>query len=265
MTRKKAKKNKRVKMSLPRKIVFVIAMMVFVGAAGVLANHYIEGWRAQKALTDLEPVNIQAEDLQTDKGIVIGKYAGLYTANPDIIGWIKIKGTRINYPVMQTQNDPEFYLRRNFKKEYSVSGTPFMDAMSDIFIPTCNWTIYGHHMKDGTMFKDLVKYADYEFYKKHKYIKFDTIYKGGQGTYEVVAAFYTQIYSSEDNVFKYYQYPGITTEAEFTEYVNGIKKMSEYNTGVEVQYGDQLITLSTCNYHVGDGKGRFAVVAKRIK
>lgn len=252
-------------MSLPRKIVFVIAMMVFVGAAGVLANHYIEGWRAQKALTGLEPVNVEAADLQTDKGIVIGKYAGLYTANPDIIGWIKIEDTHINYPVMQTQNDPEFYLRRNFEKEYSLSGTPFMDAASDIFIPTCNWTIYGHHMKDGTMFKDLVKYSDYDFYQEHKYITFDTIYEGGQGTYEVIAAFYAQVLDADSNAFKYYQYAGITTEAEFTEYVNGIKKMSEYNTGVEVQYGDQLITLSTCNYHVGDGKGRFAVVAKRIK
>lgn len=252
-------------MSLPRKIVFVIAMMVFVGAAGALANHYVEGWRAEKALSGLEPVNIEFEDLQTDKGIVAGKYAGLYTANPDIIGWLKIEDTHINYPVMQTQNDPEFYLRRNFEKEYSLSGTPFMDAASDIFVPTCNWTIYGHHMKDGTMFKDLVKYADYDFYQDHKYITFDTIYKGGQGTYEVVAAFYAEILDVNSKDFKYYQYAGITTEAQLKEYMTGVKNLSEYDTGVEVSYGDQLITLSTCNYHVGDGKGRFAVVAKKIK
>jgi sortase B len=240
-------------------------MMVFVGAAGVLANHYVEGWRAEKALSGLEPVNIEFEDLQTDKGIVAGKYAGLYTANPDIIGWLKIEDTHINYPVMQTQNDPEFYLRRDFKKEYSLSGTPFMDAASDIFVPTCNWMIYGHHMKDGTMFKDLVKYADYKFYQDHKYITFDTIYKDGQGTYEVVAAFYAEVLDAESNEFKYYQYAGITTETQLKEYVKGVKKMSEYDTGVNVAYGEQLITLSTCNYHVRDGKGRFAVVAKRIK
>ena len=70
---------------------------------------------------------------------------------------------------------------------------------------------------------------------------------------------------AEDNVFKYYQYAGITTEAQLMEYVAGVKKLSEYDTGVEVAYGDQLITLSTCSYHVGDGKGRFAVVAKKIK
>lgn len=252
-------------MSLPRKIIFIIALIVFVGAAGAIVEHYVAGWRAEKALTDLSALKVEAEDLQTDKGIVIGKYAGLYKANPDIIGWIEIEDTHINYPVMQTQNDPEFYLRRNFKKEYSLSGTPFMDAASDIFIPTSNWMIYGHHMKDGTMFKDIVKYADYGFYQDHKYIKFDTIYKGGQGTYEVVAAFYAQIYRPDEKVFKYYQYAGITTEDEFNEYIKGITNLSEYGTGVDVKYGDQLITLSTCNYHVGDGKGRFAVVAKRIK
>ena len=252
-------------MSLPRKIIFVIALMVFVASAGVIAEHYVSGWRAEKALTGLSALKVEGEDLQTDKGIVAGKYVGLYTTNPDIIGWIEIEDTHINYPVMQTQNNPEFYLRKNFDKEYSVSGVPFMDASSDIFIPTCNWMIYGHHMKDGTMFKDLVKYADRDFYEDHKYIKFDTIYKDGEGVYEVVAAFYSQIYTAEDNVFKYYQYAGITTEAELTTYVAGVKKLSEYDTGVEVQYGDQLITLSTCNYHVGDGKGRFAVVAKKIK
>lgn len=262
--KKKGEKRKREKMSLPRKIIFVISLMVFIGAAGAIVEHYVTGWRASKDLTDLSALKIEAEDLETDKGTVIGKYVGLYKANPDIIGWIQIEDTRINYPVMQTKAQPEYYLRRNFKKEYSVSGVPFMDANSDIFIPTCNWMIYGHHMKDGTMFKDLVKYADYDFYQEHKYIKFDTIYKGGQGTYEVIAAFYTQIYDADEKVFKYYQYTGITTEAELNEYVAGVKKLSEYNTGVDVQYGEQLITLSTCNYHVGDGKGRFAVVAKRI-
>ena len=252
-------------MSVPRKIIFVIALMVFVGAAGVLIEHYVTGWRAEKALTDLADLKTEQEDLVTEKGIVIGKYVELYKMNSDIIGWIKIEGTNINYPVMQTQDDPEFYLRRNFDKEYSISGTPFMDASSDIFIPTCNWMIYGHHMKDGTMFRDVTKYANRDFYEEHKIIEFDTIYKGGQGKYEVIAAFYAEIKNADDNSFKYYQYAGITTEESFNEYVAGVKAKSVYDTGVEAEYGDQLITLSTCNYHVGDGRGRFAVVAKRIE
>lgn len=260
------KKRKREKMSLPRKIVFVIALMVFVGAAGVILDHYVTGWRAEKALNDLEQYKVEQEDLRTEKGTVIGEYVNLYKQNPDIIGWIRIEGTNINYPVMQTQDDPEFYLRKDFKKEYSLSGTPFMDAASDIFIPTSNWTIYGHHMKDGTMFMDVTKYADYEFYEEHKIIEFDTIYRegGGKAKYEVLAAFYAEIKNVDEGGFKYYQYAGITTEKSFNEYVAGVKAESEYDTDVEAEYGDQLITLSTCNYHVGDGRGRFAVVAKRV-
>ena len=255
-------------MSLQRKIVFVLALMVFVGAAGVILDHYVTGWRAEKALNELEKYKVETQaDMETENGTVLGKYVELYKQNPDIIGWLKIGGTNINYPVMQTKNDPEFYLRRGFDKEYSLSGTPFMDASSDIFLPTCNWMIYGHHMKDGTMFRDVTKYADYDFYQDHKIIEFDTIYKEtGQGEYEIVAAFYAEIYDkNETDVFKYYQYAGIQTEASFNEYVAGVKAKSVYDTGVEVEYGDQLITLSTCNYHVDDGRGRFAVVAKKIE
>lgn len=260
-----SKKKKREKLSLQRKIIFVIAMMVFVGAAGVILDYYVTGWRAEKALTDLENMKVEQADLETEKGTVIGEYVDLYRENPDIIGWIKIEGTNINYPVMQTKDDPEFYLRRGFDAEYSLSGTPFLDAKSDIFEPTCNWVIYGHHMKDGTMFRDVTKYADYDFYEEHKIIEFDTIYKEtGQAEYEIVAAFYAEIKNVDEGGFKYYQYAGITTEESFNEYVEGVKEMSVYDTGVDAEYGDQLLTLSTCNYHVDDGRGRFAVVAKRI-
>lgn len=252
-------------MSTGRKIVFVISLMVFVGALGAIVNHYVKGWRAQQALIGLGELKTQQEDLVTDKGIVIGKYVNLYKKNPDIIGWLTIDGTHIDYPVMQTQDDPEFYLRRNFNKEYSISGVPFMDAYSDIFIPTSNWLIYGHHMKDGTMFQDLMQYADREFYEEHKTIKFDTIYKGGQGEYEVIAAFYSQIYPEDSRKFKYYTYADMTGEERFEQYIKGVKDLSEYDTGVDAEYGEQLITLSTCSYHVENKLGRFAVVAKRVK
>ncbi|MCQ4636613.1 class B sortase [Anaerovorax odorimutans] len=253
-------------MSTGRKIVFVIALMVFVGALGAILNHYVTGWRAEKALTDLAELKTdEQEDLVTDKGIVIGKYVDLYKKNSDIIGWLTVDGTRMDYPIMQTQNDPEFYLRRNFDKEYSISGVPFMDAQSDIFKPTANWMLYGHNMKDGTMFHDLLEFAEEDFYQQHKTIKFDTIYKGGQGEYQIVAAFYSQIYPEDKKVFKYYNYAGMTSKQQFNGFVKGVKGLSQYDTGVDAKYGDQLITLSTCSYHVPDKLGRFAVVAKRIK
>ena len=257
----KAKKRKRAPLSLGRKIVLVICMIVFLGSAGVLLDYYINGMREQSAFADLGKIDA-AEDLVTDKGTVIGKYAGLYKANDDIIGWVKIKDTKIDYPIMQTQDDPEHYLHLNFDEEYAASGTPFMDAGSDIFIPTSNFLIYGHNMKNGTMFHDLLKYESKEFYDKHKTFTFDTIYKGGQGEYQVIAAAYSKIYPKDSTKFKYYQYAGITTEDEFNKYVSGVKALSIYDTGVTAEYGDQLVTLSTCAYHTDDG--RFFVVAKRV-
>ena len=248
-------------MSLGRKIVLVICLIVFVGSAGVLIDYFLNGMREQNALEGLKDLQTGREDLVTDKGTVIGKYADLYLTNSDIIGWIKIEDTKVDYPVMQTKDDPEFYLHRGFSKEYTGSGVPFMDAASDIFIPTSNFLIYGHHMKNGTMFRDIEKYNDYDFYKDHKTFQFDTIYKGGQGTYEVIAAGYSQIYPKDSTEFKYYQYAGMTSQSDFNEYVKGVKALSEYDTGVVAEYGDQLVTLSTCAYQTEDG--RFFVVARR--
>ncbi len=257
----KAKKRKRAPLSLGRKIVLVICMIVFFGSAGVLLDYYINGMREENAFADLGKYEA-TEDLVTDKGTVIGKYAELYKTNNDIIGWVKIKDTKLDYPVMQTQDDPEHYLHLNFDEEYAASGTPFMDAGSDIFVPTSNFLIYGHNMKNGTMFHDLLKYESKEFYDEHKTFTFDTIYKGGQGEYQVIAAAYSKIYPKDSTKFKYYQYAGITTEAEFNEYVSGVKALSIYDTGVTAEYGDQLVTLSTCAYHTEEG--RFFVVAKRV-
>lgn len=250
-------------MSLGRKIIFVICLIVFVGSAGILLDYFLTGMREDSALKDLASMKMEREDLETDKGIVDGKYVDLYLANNDIIGWITVEGTGIDYPVMQTPDDPEYYLRRDFQGESSTGGTPFMDTGSDIFVPTSNFLIYGHNMKNGTMFHDLLEFKEREFYEEHKTFKFDTIYKDGQGTYEIIAAGYSQIYPKDSDAFKYYRYAGITSEAEFYEYVNGVKSLSSYNTGVAAEYGDQLVTLSTCAYHVEDG--RFFVVGKRIE
>lgn len=259
--RNKTHNGKRSPLGLGRKIILVLCIIIFVGSAGVLLDYYINGAREQRALNDLNDIKT-GEDLGTDKGTVVGEYSELYKVNNDIIGWVAIEDTKIDYPVMQTQSNPEYYLHRSFDKERSSAGTPFMDAGSDIFIPTSNFLVYGHNMKNGTMFHDLLKYESEGFYEKHKTFEFDTIYKGGQGEYQVIAAGYSKIYSKDSKKFKYYQYASITTESEFNEYVSGVKALSIYNTGVTAEYGDQLVTLSTCAYHTDEG--RFFVVAKRV-
>lgn len=247
-------------MGLIRKIILVICLIVFVGSGGFLAKYYIDAYRDMNALTSLGDMDM-LPDLETDKGTIIGKYVPIWKKNQDLIGWIRIEGTKVNFPVMQTPSNPEYYLRRDFEGKYSTGGVPFMDANSDIFIPTSNFLIYGHNMRNGTMFHDIVKYESEEFWQEHPTILFDTIYKGGQGTYAVVAAGYSHIYNEGEEGFRYYSYAGITSEEDFYEYVNGVKSESYYDTGNTPVYGDQLITLSTCT---NDNKeGRFYVVAVR--
>jgi sortase B len=239
-------KKKRQRMGPLRIAIFVFFLMVFLVSAGMLAKNYFEDQKAQSDFTEL---------------VVSGGYdlKALLEQNQDIIGWLQIKDTKINYPVMQTKNDPEFYLRRDFKKGKSVAGTPFLDAASDINEPTLNWVIYGHNIKSGIMFHDLLKYADKDFYEKHKTFTFDTI--NGTGTYEIVAVYYTQIYTTAYDGFKYYHYNDITSPELLKEFIAGSKSLSLYETGVTVE-NEQVLTLSTCAYQVEDG--RFVVVAKKI-
>jgi sortase B len=234
-------------MKIIRRIIFIIALLVFIGSAGYLGLHYFEGQQTENAF----------RQLTVDGGHDL---AALHEQNPDIVGWIKIDDTRVDYPVMWTPDDPEFYLRRNFQKEDSVAGTPFLDAASTM-PGSSNWLIYGHNMKNGTMFHDTLKYEDKAFYDGHKTIHFDTL--EGEGLYEIVAVCYTQIYEENAQVFKYYQYASIVDEASFDAYVQGVKALSIYDTGVTPVWGDQLITLSTCEYSVEDG--RFIIVARKVQ
>ena len=187
-----------------------------------------------------------------------GRYDELYEQNPDMFGWITIEGTRIDYPVMYTPDDPEYYLHRSFEKKYSVSGTPFMDAECE---EGCyNYIIYGHHMDHGSMFSALLNYKDEEFCKEHSRIIFDTIEEHGE--YEVIAAFSSKLLKkAEDGVFVWYNYTDLSNEEDFNVYIAGINSLKIYDTGVSAEFGDELITLSTCGKN---SSVRFTVVAKRV-
>lgn len=181
----------------------------------------------------------------------------------DIVGWIKVKGTRIDYPVMQTPKNPEFYLRRNFEKKYSIAGTPFLDAASDVD-KSKNFLIYGHNIKSGTMFHQLLRYEKQNFYNNHKTFTYDQLVRGQQvnGTYEVIAAFRTQIFPANSKAFKYNHYPLIIDQKKYERYVKDCISRSSVDTGKTADWDKQMVTLSTCAYHVENG--RFVVVGARI-
>ena len=184
----------------------------------------------------------------------------LKTENPDIVGWLEIKGTNVSYPVLQG-TDNEFYMTHNYKKEKSKNGSIFLSKDYDWNIPSTNLLIYGHNMQNGTMFEELLKYADYNFYVQHPIINFTTVDEDAE--YEIISVFKSRVYyKSEQNVFRYYYFINAETEDEYNEFVSNAKNSSLYNIDANSTYGDQLITLSTCSYHVKDG--RFAVVGRKI-
>ncbi len=185
------------------------------------------------------------------------KYRKALTANNDLVGWIFIDGTNINYPVMQTKNNPNYYLKHSFEKTYSNYGVPYVQEDCNIDLSD-NTVIYGHHMKNGTMFSDLKKFESETFYKQHSTIRFDTL--GGYGEYEIVSVFKTVAYSEQG--FQYNRFVNASQVTEFDDYVTKCKGLSLYDTGVTAQYGDKLVTLSTCEYSWQDG--RLVVVAKKV-
>lgn len=190
---------------------------------------------------------------------VLHKYEDLFNQNKSLIGWVKIADTVIDYPVMQTVNN-EYYLDHNFHQEYDRNGSIFLDAACSIYPRSTNLILYGHHMKSGSMFGSLQNYQSESYYEEHKIIEFDTIYE--VGTYEVMFVFRDKVYSQEDVNFKYYEFIDANSEEEFYSYMNEMAEASYYDTGVVAQYGDQLLTLSTCDYQ--QDNGRFVVVARRV-
>lgn len=192
---------------------------------------------------------------------VLPKYETLYEKNKNLIGWLKIADTDIDYPVMQSVNgNGDFYLNHDYDGNEDRNGTLFMDDECDPKVPSTNLIIYGHNMKSGRMFGNLTAYKSESFYEKHKKINFDTIYR--TGVYEVMYVFNTHIYSEAEITFKYYQFIEPNSEEEFDSAMKSMADMAMYDTGVTAKWGDELITLSTCDYDESDG--RFVVIAKRI-
>lgn len=201
-----------------------------------------------------------AEAQTADNQEVLDRYRELYDMNNDMVGWVTIDGTEIDYPVMQTVYDEEFYIKRDFYKKDFSGGVPFLDSRCRLNDRSTNVLIYGHNMKNGSMFHDLLKYEDSEFYKDHRYIRFDTIYE--EGLYEIVAVFRTRVAYQDEDTFRFYNFIEADSGLDYTRYLLNIKNMCLYDIDAEASDSDELITLTTCEYSVEDG--RFVVVARKV-
>ncbi len=192
---------------------------------------------------------------------VVNPYREAFLSNEDMGAWLQIPGTDIDYPVMWTPEDEEYYLYRGFDGSENKNGSLILDTDSCLNPLTTNLIIHGHNMKSGAMFGCLTDYEDESYYQEHKDIILYT--EECQRNYEVIAVFRSQIFRKSDDVFKFYNFFQADTQEEFDDFYNNIKEMSLYDTGVTAEFGDRFITLSTCVYHVETG--RFVVVAKEVE
>ena len=235
-------------------IIFIISLVLSV--IYIITNK-VQDKKQNEVFEELENIVTEEKEEkheeQQEESINLEK---LYDLNNDFIGWLKINGTNISYPVMQTDsNRKEYYLRKNFYKEYSQLGTPYIAEYCNVQTSD-NVIIYGHHITNYQVFGELEKYKKKEFYDNHKIINFNTIYENAD--YEIIAVFKTVAYTG----FKYYQFINSSSEDEFNTFIKRCKELSFYDTGKTAKYGDKLLTLSTCEYSAKNG--RLVVVAKKI-
>lgn len=197
---------------------------------------------------------------ESQEPVILPEYSAIYEENNDFVGWLKIDDTIIDYPVMQSKNDEDYYLTHTFSREEDKNGTLFIDARNDIVNRSTNIIIYGHNMRSSAMFGSLKKYMDESYWQAHKTIQFDTIYE--KGTYEVVAVCLGKVEYQDEDVFRYYDFLNAENEEQFDTFLKNIEESAAFADENAISYGDKLLTLSTCNNYVENG--RLYIVAKEV-
>ena len=255
----KPKKAER-KGSLVYDVAIFVCLAIFLVSGGLLVKRYFDDRRTESEFADLQAMILPAEEGQAaTPESNSARFAALRERNGDFIGWISIDDTPLEFPVMYAPDNKDFYLRHDFYKEYSVYGVPYLDEKTTLGAndQSDNLVIYGHNMKTGTIFGCLTNYKEASYYAEHPRIDFDTVY--GDAAYEVFAAFSIDV--AADTSFVYNQYVDLDEES-YNAYVGEVISRSDVDTGIRPAYGEQLLTLSTCEY--SSANGRYVVVARRV-
>jgi sortase B len=263
-------------------------LVIFVGCAAYIADYMLDSRQTANNYSDLaeQIQNLRDQNTQNnkdpegnqnpdnnpsndptgettgkeeeDENLILPELRDLYSKYNYLVGWIKVPNTDVDYPVFQTPDKPNFYLRKDMDGNYSRWGCIYVREQCDVFKPSDNVVIYGHHMKDGSMFYSLDNYYEYDFWKENQYFSFDTLYE--HHTYQVIAVFKTS--ANIGKGFAYHVFNDAQNEAEFNAFMDKVHELQLYDTGISAQYGDMLLTLSTCEYTLDNG--RFVVISKRV-
>ena len=238
----------------------VILLIIFLVGITYITQYYKLSNNNKQIYNDIAITNTETTTNEVAENVQ--KVTNLKQENQDVVGWIQIDNTIINYPMLQsTDKEKDYYLTHNYKHEKSKYGSIYLYKDSNITDVNSNVIVYGHNMKDEQMFNTLLKYVNKDFYNEHKTIKIAT--EQTENEYEIVSVFKSRVfYQDEENVFRYYNYTDFKDAKTYNEYVQNCKKLQLYDTGVTATYGEQLITLITCEY--SQDNGRMIVVAKKI-
>lgn len=207
------------------------------------------------------------EPTETVPPTMLPDMKALYELNNDIVGWLSIPNLRVQYPVMQTPANPNYYLYRDFDGADSSAGSLYIRESCDVFAPSDNIVIYGHAMKTGDMFGRLSWYKNKSYYEKYPTFSFDTLYE--RHTYQIFAVFKTS--GTYGVGYPYHMFNDAQSEEEFDQFIADVRGAAFngsyvgytfYTTDIIPQYGDKLLCLSTCEYTYTNG--RFVVMAVQI-
>ncbi|MGN1043584.1 MAG: class B sortase [Acutalibacteraceae bacterium] len=242
-----------------RKIIRGLAFIVLMVSLWIIVKIVFIDYYKESKLAE-EAQQIYYDDHNDEEQSQQERFADLIKINPDIKAWINISNTRINYPVVQApENDRNYYLTHNYKKEYSQYGSIFIDSVCSAGTDSKNIILHGHHMRNGEMFANILKFSDVEFCKENPIINFDTLNETRK--YKVISIFKTNTLPEQGEIFNY-QISSFG-KGKFMEFVEDVKKRSLVYFPVDVNESDQLLTLSTCSYEFKDF--RTVVVARKVR
>jgi len=247
-------------------ILIAVCVVVFGISAYQLLNYYGADRAAEKEFEQLLPPElagsvVEGEDGKSAYEILLPYYERLREENSDMVGWLRIPGARISYPVMQTINSPEYYLDRDWHMNYSVSGSLFASDISDVDKPSDVVIIYGHRMKTGAMLGSLGDFLDEDFLRAHDTIIFDTFTERNE--YRIYLLFSLAVGTDAPDEFTYYNYSYFTDRTDFNSFMTRARSLAEIELPENMpQFGDKILLLSTCEYT--HANGRLVVVAVRI-
>lgn len=252
-------------MKIMERIFLVLCLLVFLLCGKILWNYYRESEESQEKYQNIEKIAFpdgergneleEPEEIDSTASNDNYDYQSLLQVNPNCIGWLRIDGTDISYPVVQGI-DNTFYLSHDFYRNEAICGCLFVDFRNDLYAEEEHLIIYGHQMKDGSMFKQLNGYKQEDFFQQHKRITFYLKRKKYQ--YTVVAVYITDTERGRD----YYNYLHKKTRLQQIEYLKKMEQYQPYSTGVGIVENDELLSLSTCEYT--NTNGRLIILAKRI-